>query len=107
MNELQPEKAEIAGRLLAKDASRNGGSLVGNQTGCRRRRGRNRKLNNLLCLKDMRGSNASTRGADVEGLGQLNKVHAQCICATKEHWDLNTDARVLPLVGGDHRLLCL
>ena len=107
MNELQPEKAEIAGRLLAKHASRNGGSLVGNQTGRRRRRGRNRQLNNLFCLKDMRGSNAGTCGADIEGLGQFNEVRAQCICATEENWDLNTDARVLPLVGGGHRVLCL
>jgi hypothetical protein len=55
----------------------------------------------------MRGSNAGSGGADIEGLGQLNKVNAQCIGAAKKNRDLNTNARVLPLVGGNHRFLCL
>ena len=107
MNELQTEQAEIPSRLLAKDASGNGRCFVGNQP-CRGRRWRwNGQLNNLFCLKDMRGCNAGAGRADIQGLGELNKVNTQSVGATKENGDLNADTGVLSLVGGDHRFLCL
>jgi hypothetical protein len=107
VNELQTEQAEIPGRLLTKDASGNWRCFVGHQP-CRGGRWRrNGQLNNLLRLKDMRGRNAGAGRADIQGLGELNKVNTESVGATKENRDLNADTGVLSLVGRDHRFLCL
>ena len=105
MKEFQPEKAQVASGFLTEDASRDRGSFIRNQASGRRRGGRNGQLDNLLGLKDMRGSDAGSTGANVKGLGELNKFDAQCVSAPEKDGYLNADAGVLPLVRGGHRCL--
>ena len=107
VNELQTEKAKIASGFLAQHASGNRRRLVGNQARSRGGRRGNGQLNNLFRLKDMRGSDTGTGGANIESLGELNKVDSEGIGAAKKDGDLNANARVLALVGGDHRFGCL
>ena len=105
VNELYSEKAKIAGGLLAEHASGDGRSFVRHQARCRRRGRGNGQLDNLFSLKNMRGSDTGTCGADIESFGELDKINAQSIGAPQEYWNLNTNAGVLPLVGEGHRFL--
>jgi hypothetical protein len=107
VNELQTEKAKIASGFLAQHASGNRRRLVGNQARSRGGGRGNGQLNNLFRLKDMRGSDTGTGRANIESLGELNKIDSVCIGAAKKDGDLNANARVLTLVGGDHRFGCL
>ena len=107
VNELYSEKAKIAGRLLAEHATGDGRSFIRHQACCRRRGRGNGQLDNLFRLKNMRGSDTGTCGADIESFGELDKINAQSIGAPQEYGNLNANARVLPLVGEGHRFLCL
>jgi hypothetical protein len=64
-------------------------------------------LDNLFSLKDMRGSDAGTCGADIESFGELDKINAQSIGAPQEYRNLDANAWVLPLLGWRHRYLSL
>jgi len=59
-------------------------------------------MDKLFCLKKMRGSNARAGGADIQGLGQFNELHAQSIGPPQEDRNLNADPLVLPGLGGGH-----
>jgi hypothetical protein len=107
VHELQTEKAKIASGFLAQHPSGNRRRLVGNQARGRGGRRGNGQLNNLFGLKDMRGSDTGTGRANIESLGELNKIDSEGISAAKKDGDLNANARVLTLVGGDHRFGCL
>src|SRR5882757_6348242 len=107
VNELYSEKAQIAGRLLAPHASRDGRSFIRHQARCRRRGRGNGQLDNLFSLKHMRGSDTGTCGADIESFGELDKINPQSIGAPQEYGNLDANAWVLPLVGGSHRFLSL
>lgn len=107
MNELYSEKAKIAGGLLAEHASGDGRSFIRHQAR-RRRRGRgNGQLDNLFSLKNMRGSDTSACGADIESFGELDKINPQSVGSPQEYGNLNADTWVLPLVGEGHRFLSI
>jgi hypothetical protein len=69
VDELQAEEAEVSGGFLTENTSGNGGCLVGDQAGGGRRRSGDGQLDNLFCLKDMRGRDTGSAGADIQGLG--------------------------------------
>jgi len=48
-------------------------------------------MDKLFCLKKMRGSNARAGGADIQGLGQFNELHAQSIGPPQEDRNLNAN----------------
>lgn len=53
----------------------------------------------------MRGRDTSARGADVEGLGQLDETRPKRVRAPKKDRDLDTNAGGLPLLCDRHRAL--
>src|ERR1700722_10703218 len=55
----------------------------------------------------MRGSDAGACGADIESLGELDKINAQSVGAPQEYGNLNANTWVLPLVGEGHRFLSI
>jgi hypothetical protein len=71
-----------------------------------RGRGRgNRKLDKLLCLKDMRRSNACAGRAYIKGLGELDELDSQGVGAPQEYRDLDADTGAMPLLGVGHGVL--
>jgi hypothetical protein len=105
VEEFQAKKLEIAGCLLAEHPGRNGRSFVGDQARGRGRGGGNGELYKLFVLKDMGRGDASASGADIEGLGQLYKVHPKRIRSAEEDGNLDTNPRILALMGGGHGAL--
>ena len=107
VDELDSEKAKIAGRLLAQHTSGDGRSLIRHQARCRGRGRGNGQLDNLFSLKNMRGGDTGAGGADIESLCQLDKINTQSVGTPQEYGNLNANTWVLPLVGEGHRFLSI
>lgn len=102
LKEFQPKEADIACRLLAKDACGNRRSFAGNDS--RRSRGGSGdgEMNNLIWAQEVAGGDAGTSGADIESLRQLDEFRARGIGRAKEYRHLQTNTRRAPCVRFGH-----
>ena len=92
--EFHTKETEVAGRLDAANSGGDGGRLVRDGAegrGCRRRSGY-REMEELVRSEDMsRGDTRSSR-ADIERLGELNKLDARRIGTANKNGHLELDS---------------
>ena len=107
LEEFQPKESNVACGILAEHPSGDGRSLARNHARRRRRRGRDREMDDLIGAQDMSGRNTGTRGTDVERLRKLDKLSSRGVRRAQENGHLQANARGSSRIRGIHALTIL
>jgi len=96
--EFQSKQPGIANDLLPEHFGRDRRRFVGHQARGGRRWGRYRELYHLVLTQQVRRRNACPKRADIERLGQLDKLDTRRIGSTQEDGHLQPDPGRAPLL---------
>ena len=93
LGELHAKQAELASRLLTEDFGRNWRRFCRHETGGSRGRRWNGELDNLIGPQHVRGSDAGSEGAYIEGFRELYEINTRRILAPQKERHLKANTR--------------